>query len=30
MNLRPTTGRFSYCYWYTQRPGGVVLFSYPT
>jgi hypothetical protein len=27
MNLRPTTGRFSYCYWYPQRPGGLVRFS---
>ena len=27
MNLRPTTGRFSDCYWYPQRPGGVVRFS---
>jgi hypothetical protein len=27
MNLRPTTGRFTYRTWYPQRPGGVVRFS---
>jgi hypothetical protein len=26
MNLRPTTGRLSYCYWYPQRPGGLGAF----
>jgi hypothetical protein len=27
MNLRPTTGRFTYGYWYPQRPGGLVRFK---